>query len=97
MVEFGPGFSAETVKACAAIDLHMMADENALRSDRYSSPDLGENVGVCAGVHVYNPRLFEIVGRRPTYVGLALWFFHHPAWVEGHTGGSWFTPTVHPC
>ena len=22
---------------------------------------------------------------------------HHPAWVEGHTGGSWSIPTVHPC
>ena len=52
---------------------------------------------MAAGVHVYNPRLLEIVARRPTYVGLALWFLHHPAWVEGHTGGSRFTPTVHPC
>ena len=49
-----------------------------------------------AGVHVYKPRLLEIVARRPTYVGLALWFHHHPAWVEGHTGGSRFTPRVHP-
>ena len=47
--------------------------------------------------YVYNPRLLEIVARRPTYVGLALWLLHHPAWVEGHTGGSRFTPTVHPC
>ena len=39
----------------------------------------------------------KIVARRPTYVRLALWFLHHPAWVEGHTGGSRFTPTVHPC
>ena len=23
--------------------------------------------------------------------------FHHPAWVEHHTGGSRSTPTVHPC
>ena len=22
---------------------------------------------------------------------------HHSAWVEGHTGGSWSIPTVHPC
>ena len=22
---------------------------------------------------------------------------HHPAWVGHHTGGSWTTPTVHPC
>ena len=50
-----------------------------------------------AGEYVYNPRLLEIVARRPTYVGLALWFLHHPALVEGHTGGSRFTPTVHPC
>ena len=40
LVEFGLCFSAETVKACALIDLHMMAGENALRSDRDSSPDL---------------------------------------------------------
>ena len=23
--------------------------------------------------------------------------FHHPTWVEHHTGGSRSTPTVHPC
>ena len=38
----GAVFSAETVKVCAMIGLHMMAEENALRSDRVSSPDLGE-------------------------------------------------------
>ena len=37
------------------------------------------------------------VARRPTYVRLALWFLHHPAWMESHTGGSRLTPTVHPC
>ena len=37
-----------------------------------------------------------IVARRPVYVRLALWFLHHPAWVEGHIGGSRLTPTVHP-
>ena len=42
LVEFGPCVSAETVKACALIFLHMMAEENALRSDSDSSPDLGE-------------------------------------------------------
>ena len=42
LVEFGPSTSAETVTACALIDLHMMASENAPRSDRDSSPDLGE-------------------------------------------------------
>ena len=26
----------------------------------------------------------KIVARRPTYVRLALWFLHHPAWVEPH-------------
>ena len=46
LVEFGPGFSAETVKACALIGLHMMAEENALRSDRDSSPDLRSDVEV---------------------------------------------------
>ena len=50
-----------------------------------------------AGAHVYIPRLLENVVRSPTYVKLALWYLHHPAWVEGHTGGSRFTPTVHPC
>ena len=40
LVEFESCFSAETVKACALIGLHMMAEENALRSDRDSSPDL---------------------------------------------------------
>ena len=34
--------------------------------------------------------------RRPVYVRLALWFLHHPAWMESHTGGSRLTPTVHP-
>ena len=38
-----------------------------------------------------------IVARRPVYARLALWFLHHPAWMEGHTGGSRLTPTVHPC
>ena len=38
-----------------------------------------------------------IVARRPVYVRLALWFLRHPAWMEGHTGGSRLTPTVHPC
>ena len=31
-VEFGPCISAETVKACALIGLHMMAEENAATS-----------------------------------------------------------------
>ena len=38
-----------------------------------------------------------IVAHRPVYVRLALWFLHHPAWMESHTGGSRLTPTVHPC
>ena len=42
LTEFGPCFSAETVKACTLIGLHMMAEENSLRSDSDSSPDLGE-------------------------------------------------------
>ena len=42
VVEFGPCFSAETVKACALFGLHMMAEENALRWDRDSSPHVGE-------------------------------------------------------
>ena len=36
LIEFGPFFSAGTT------GLHMMAEEVALRSDRDSSPDLGE-------------------------------------------------------
>ena len=42
VIEFGPCLSAETVKTCALIALHMMAEESALRSDRDSSPDLGD-------------------------------------------------------
>ena len=44
VVEFGPCVSAETVKACALIliGLHKMSEENALRSDSDSCPDLGE-------------------------------------------------------
>ena len=37
--------------------------------------------------HTRNPRTQE----------LALWYLHHPAWVEGHTGGSRSIPTAHPC
>ena len=51
LVEFGPCFSAETVEAFALIGLHMMAEENALRSDSDSSPDLGE-CGSMAAVKV---------------------------------------------
>ena len=49
------------------------------------------------GAQLYIPHLLEIVAGRPVYVRLALWFLHHPAWMEGHTGGSRLTPTVHPC
>ena len=42
LVNFGPCISAETVKACALIGLHVMAEENALRSDGDSSLDLGD-------------------------------------------------------
>ena len=52
---------------------------------------------VAVGAQLYDPCLLEIVARRPVYVRLALWFLHPPAWVEGHTGGSRLTPTVHPC
>ena len=38
LIEFAPCISAETVKACGLIGLHMMAEEYALRS----SPDPGE-------------------------------------------------------
>ena len=37
LVEFGPCVSAKTLKACALIGLHTVAEENALRSDRDSS------------------------------------------------------------
>ena len=43
------------------------------------------------GAQLYIPRLLEIVERRPVYVRLALWFLHHPTWMESHTGGSRFT------
>ena len=39
LIEFGPCISAETVKACALIGLHMIAKEIALPSDSDSSPD----------------------------------------------------------
>ena len=42
LVEIGPCISAATVKACALISLHMMAEENAFRSDSDFSPDLGD-------------------------------------------------------
>ena len=42
LVDFGPCVSAETVQACALIGLHMMAGEDALRSDSDLSPDLGD-------------------------------------------------------
>ena len=42
LVEFGPCFPAETVKACALIGPHMMAEENALQLDWDFSPELGE-------------------------------------------------------
>ena len=56
-------------------------------------PDLGhEQVeeGCRSTLHVYNPHLLEIVARRPTYVRLALWFLHHPAWMDSHTGRADF-------
>ena len=40
LVELGPCIPAETVKACALIGLHMMAEENALRLDGDSCPKL---------------------------------------------------------
>ena len=41
LIEVGPCISAETVK-CALIGLHVMAEDDALRSDSDSSPDLGD-------------------------------------------------------
>ena len=37
LVRFGPSISAEKVKACALIGLHIMAEENSWRSDSGSS------------------------------------------------------------
>ena len=48
LIEFGQGISAETVKACALIGLHMLAEEIALRSDSDPSPDLGACGGMAA-------------------------------------------------
>ena len=42
LIEFGPSILAETVKACALIGLHVMAEENAFRLDKDSSPHLEE-------------------------------------------------------
>ena len=48
--------------------------------------------------YIHIPHLLEnVVRSRPMYVRLALWNLHHPDWVEGHTGGSRLTPTIHPC
>ena len=46
LVEFGPCVSTESAKARDLVGLHVMAEENALRSDRDFSLDLGENVEV---------------------------------------------------
>ena len=46
LVRFGPSISAERVKACALIGLHMMAEETSWRSDSdsfVSSSSSGEN------------------------------------------------------
>ena len=48
------------------------------------------------GAQLYIPHLLEIVARRPVFVRLALWFLHHPAWMESHTGGSRLTPHSTP-
>ena len=42
LVEFGACFSADTVRTCALIGLHMMAEVNALRSDSDFSPYSGD-------------------------------------------------------
>ena len=46
LVELGPWIPAETVKACALIGLHMMAEENTLRLDGDSSPEPGDRLQV---------------------------------------------------
>ena len=45
-VEFRPCVAAETLKACALVGLHMMAEESALWPDSDSSLHLGRHVGV---------------------------------------------------
>ena len=47
----GHVFSAETVEACALIGLHMMAAENALRSDSDTSRDLGDMCGAATALN----------------------------------------------
>ena len=42
LIESGPCIPVEALKACALIGLHIMAEENALRSDSGSSPDFGD-------------------------------------------------------
>ena len=42
LVELGPSISAETVKPCALIGLHVMAEENAPLVGQGFFPDLGE-------------------------------------------------------
>ena len=62
LVEFGPPcFPAETVKGCAVIGAHMMAEENALRSDRDSSLDQGEMWEHCCYEHNVDSLAIEVV------------------------------------
>ena len=42
LVQSGRCVSVETAKTCAWIGLHVMAEDNALRSDGHSSPELGD-------------------------------------------------------
>ena len=46
LVELGPWIPVETVKACALIGLHVMAEESTLRLHGDSSPELGDRLQV---------------------------------------------------
>ena len=75
LIELGPCISAETVKACALIGLHTMAEENALRSDSDSSPYVGDmwRYG-CPKSPVWGSNAVELGGNEGTS---SLQFYEH--------------------
>ena len=67
LIEFGPCISAEPAKACALIGLHMMAEENALRSDSDSSLDFGTCGGTTAQKNtVWGSNVVDLAGSEGT-------------------------------
>ena len=69
LVEFGPWFSAETVKACALIGLHMMSEEN---SKKYGLGRPWPRRRFCE--HTVDDLAIEVVGQHWTNEAISL--FH---------------------